>query len=101
MTPHTIGIALGVALTRFAGAQQPSVRPSAPVGPHAIELHLADRWMHGRQQPRFTASRESDQWLFIDSVRGRTAPSGDGTRTFFLCLDARNSNRRATIVVRG
>lgn len=39
-------------------------------GDWVVEQQTRDRWMHGRQQSRFTPHAESRAWLFVDSIRG-------------------------------
>src|SRR5207302_1945514 len=35
-----------------------------------MELQTSDRWMHGRQQARFSPFERSQTWLLVDSIRG-------------------------------
>ena len=55
--------------------------PRAPVE-FAVEQRVRDRWLHGRQQPRFTRFADSRTWLLGDSLR--TATSGE--RRLYLTL---------------
>jgi hypothetical protein len=45
----------------------------------AVELRVRDRWLHERQQPRFTAFAMSRSWLLGDSLR---AAPGDRRRLY-------------------
>jgi len=47
-----------------ARAQRQALAPGA----QAIEVHVSERQLNGRQQPRFTRFREDAFWLFVDSV---------------------------------
>ena len=59
----------------WIGASSRAPAQELATGAHALEVHASERRLNGRQQPRFTPFRESDHWLFIDSVhrtdRGR------------------------------
>jgi hypothetical protein len=48
----------------------------------AVEQRVRDRWLHGRQQPRFTRFAESRTWLLGDSLRTSTS----GERRLYLTL---------------
>ena len=71
----TIGTAAGANLP----AQGPP--PRAPVE-FAVEQRVRDRWLHRRQQPRFTRFAESRTWLLGDSLRTSTS----GERRLYLRL---------------
>lgn len=45
----------------------------------AVEIHVSARQLNGRQQPRFTPFRSSDNWIFIDSVRAAPHLRGRGS----------------------
>ena len=60
-------------------AQAPPPRTPAPVE-FAVEQRTRDRWLHGRQQPRFTRFAESRSWLLGDSVRA----GASGGRRLYL-----------------
>jgi hypothetical protein len=81
-------VVLAIALSKpvSAGAQH------TQAGPHAIEIHVRERRLNGRQQPRFTPFQESDRWVFIDSER--TTSTG---RTLFVTLDQRNGDSHAVV----
>ena len=51
-------------------AQAPPPRTPAPVE-FAVEQRTRDRWLHGRQQPRFTRFAESRSWLLDREVDRR------------------------------
>jgi hypothetical protein len=48
----------------------------------AVELRIRDRWLQGRQQPRFTRFAASRTWLLGDSLRTATG----GERRLYLTL---------------
>jgi len=56
-------------------AQRQALAPDA----YAIEVHVTERHLNGREQPRFTPFRERDHWLFVDSLR-----RANGSRTVFV-----------------
>jgi hypothetical protein len=41
-----------------------------PAAQWFMELQTSDRWMHGRQQARFSPFARSQTWLLVDSIRG-------------------------------
>jgi len=55
-------------------------------GVYAIEVHVSERLLNGRQQQRFTPFRDRDYWLFADSARGT-----NGKRTAFVSSRERGS----------
>jgi hypothetical protein len=73
------GLATGTAAAASLPAQRPP--PQAPVE-FAVELRVRDRWLHGRQQPRFTRFATSRTWLLGDSMRTATG----GERRLYLTL---------------
>ena len=55
------------------------------------------RWLHGRQQPRFTVFRDARRWVHVDSV---VPHDGRRARTFHLRLEDRTVyDARATLRV--
>src|SRR5688572_13531834 len=76
---HSTVHAVSVALAAFAVALLPSASSaqSAPVifpgrtlaGEWAIEQQVDQRWMHGRQRPRFAPYRSPHRWIIVDSIR--------------------------------
>jgi hypothetical protein len=93
----TLGAAcwvLAIASPLVATAAQP--RPVQPVE-LAIEQNTRERWLHARQQPRFTRFTESRSWLLIDSLRGNTG----GERRMYLTLGRSANGRDSALVVFG
>src|SRR6186713_2458770 len=76
---HSIFHPVGVALATFALALLPSASaaqagPITLTGPTlagewAFEQQIEERWMHGRQRPRFAPSRSYSRWMIVDSIR--------------------------------
>ncbi|MEP6619142.1 MAG: hypothetical protein ABJE47_07505 [bacterium] len=60
-------------------AQTPTPRPPVVratdelVGEFAMEQETRERWMHGRQLPRFSPFALKHAWIFVDSLRGTAA----------------------------
>lgn len=67
--------------------------PSARVE-FAVEQRVRDRWMHGRQRPRFTRFGQERTWLLGDSLR--TAAGGE--RRLYLTL-ARTAGGRDSALI--
>lgn len=42
-------------------------------GEYAMEQETRERWMHGRQLPRFTPFTSNRSWIFVDSLRDSAA----------------------------
>ena len=72
-------LATGSAVAASLPAQRPP--PQAPVE-FAVEQRVRDRWLHGRQQPRFTRFAPSRTWLLGDSMR--TGAGGERRLYFTL-----------------
>jgi hypothetical protein len=76
---HSIFHPVRVGLAAFAVALLSTASPaqSAPTtltgptlaGEWALEQQTAQRWMHGRQRPRFTPLRSDRRWIVVDSIR--------------------------------
>ena len=60
-------VPVGHCLLLLAIAGNARAQALAP-GTHAIEVHVRERQLNGRQQPRFTPFRQTDSWLFVDSL---------------------------------
>ena len=60
----------------------------------AVEQSVRDRWMHGRQQPRFTRFATARTWLFGDSVRMGV----EGGRRLYLTLARRPEARDSAVI---
>ena len=95
--------AIGAALAAFAVALLPSKASpqSAPVtltgptlaGEWALEQQTQERWMHGRQRPRFAPFHADRHWMVVDSIRG-----GAPSRRVYLTL-GRSANGRDSAVI--
>jgi hypothetical protein len=81
---------LGVVALSVGGASSARAQELAP-GAHAIEVHVSERRMNGREQPRFTPFSESDHWLFVDSLH-RTS----GAPEVFISFGVPSGPRRST-----
>lgn len=84
-------LALAAPLVRALSAQG----GNAPGVELAVEQQVRDRWMHGRQQPRFTPFASSRTWLLADSLRAGTG----GERRLYLTLGRFAYGRDSAIVV--
>lgn len=80
---------LGLAATPI----QPAVG-QAPAGEWSVEHQVRERWIHGRQLPRFTRFRAHHSWIIVDSLRGD--PRG---RRIHLTLRRSASERDSALVV--
>ena len=84
-TPRLFTVAgwltIGTGAATTLPAQVPPPRTPPPVE-FAVEQRVRDRWLHGRQQPRFTRFAESRTWLLVDSLRTGTS----GERRLYLTL---------------
>jgi hypothetical protein len=75
----------------------PLVRGDTPLtGEYAMEQETRERWMHGRQQPRFTPFNSSRFCIFVDSLRDDA--SG---RRIHLRLDPSMNGRDSALIVVG
>src|SRR5882724_6414714 len=78
-------------------AQPPSSRPSADfTGRWAIERVTHDRWMHGRQQSRFTPFKSNRDWILVDSIR-----DDEAGRRLYLTLGRSAYGRDSALIVVG
>jgi hypothetical protein len=85
--------AIAAAVPHCAFAQVAISNGSAVLrGEWAVEEQVSERWLHERQQPRFTPRRESDEWVFVDSVR----PAGAGQRIWLAI--ARNARPETAVI---
>jgi hypothetical protein len=63
----------------------------------AVEVQVRDRWMHGRQRPRFTRFAQARGWLLVDSLR--VGERGD--RRAYLTTGRFGSGRDSAMIVFG
>src|SRR5215213_2353463 len=59
----------------------------------AVEEQTRDRWMHGRQRPRFTRFVSARTWLLADSLRA----NGGGEQRLYLTLGRSAAGRDSAI----
>src|SRR5690348_2387092 len=85
--------AIAAALPHRAFSQD-TLRRSGPAlkGEWAIEQQESERWMHGRQQSRFSPRHGSDEWIFVDSIR----PTVAGQRIWLAI--ARNARPESAVI---
>jgi hypothetical protein len=91
--PRILAVALvGLASAPFRSSlAQGRTEPTVEL---AFEQQVRDRWMHGRQQPRFTPFTTSRKWLLVDSLR-----AGDrGERRLYLTMGRFAEGRDSAIV---
>ncbi|MFL5614803.1 MAG: hypothetical protein ACJ796_14165 [Gemmatimonadaceae bacterium] len=84
-------------LLAVASAASPAAAQVAGQSPQfrAIEVHVHERRLDGRQNPRFTPYSDADRWLIVDSVH---AGGAAGMRMVFSTIDE-HSDSRATVVL--
>src|SRR5262245_40038026 len=92
------GIVLVVGIAAApADAQSPAPRAATDSFAYAMEVLSGERWMHGRQQSRFSPFGAEERWrLVIDSVR-----VAGGTRRLYLSIGNTASGRDSALVVVG
>lgn len=83
-----------LALLAFATAPIQSAAGQRLAGEWAIEHQVRDRWMHGRQLPRFSQFRSNRSWLVVDSLR-----DGASGRKIHLTLRQIAAGRDSAVVV--
>src|SRR5687767_6425488 len=94
--PPLFAATLVVIATSPIRALPAQVRPG-PVVELAVEQQVRDRWMHGRQQSRFTPFASFRSWLLVDSLR-----DGPGhEHQLYLTLGRFADRRDSAIVVFG
>jgi hypothetical protein len=62
--------------------------------PTAVEIRSHERWLEGREQPRFTPFDSSTRWLFVDSARAEGS-----SRRWFVSI-GRGAKEQASVLVR-
>lgn len=83
-----------LALLAFSTAPIQSAVGQGLAGEWAIEHQLRERWIHGRQLPRFSPFRPHHSWIVVDSLRGDS--SG---RRIYLTLGRFASGRDTALIV--
>ena len=66
----------------------------SPSAEWVVEREVSDRWLHGRQLPRFVPYRRNREWLFVDSVRTDAA-----RRHLYLTLRRLGTRRDSGLIV--
>lgn len=85
---------VAVALLALATAPiQPAIGQRLS-GEWAIEQQVRDRWMHGRQLPRFSQFRSNRNWFVVDSLR-----AGASGRRIHLTLRRVSGGRDSALIV--
>jgi hypothetical protein len=76
------------------GALSAQARPT-PAVELAIEQQVRDRWMHGRQRPRFTRFASARTWLLVDSLRAGER----GERRMYVTMGRSAAGRDSAMIV--
>ena len=79
-----------------ADAQNPVSRAPADSLAYGMEILTRERWMHGRQQSRFSPFGEERGRLLIDSIRSESS-----TRRYYLSIGNTAFGRDSALVVVG
>ncbi|MEJ7811924.1 MAG: hypothetical protein WKG32_16045 [Gemmatimonadaceae bacterium] len=94
---------LALSLLSLLPAALPA-QAAAPAAEYSVEIQVRDRWMHGRQQPRFTTFAQARSWLSMDSLRadsaaGAAGAAGAGQHVAYFTLGRFASGRDSGLIV--
>ena len=91
----TLALLATAALPAESHAQAPVTLPRPTLSAEwAVEQQVRERWLHGRQQPRFTPFIDSRQWVIVDSIRDAAS-----ARRFYLTLTRSADGRDSALIV--
>lgn len=99
--PSLVALALvgaATVLVPHGAASQAPVTLTGPtlLGEWAMEQQTRERWMHGRDRPRFTPFRATRRWVMVDSIRDSAT-----TRRLHLTLERTVRGRDSALIVVG
>jgi hypothetical protein len=95
LTATALVVLTSAAVPHQAFSQTPEFSASpSPTGEWAVEQQSRERWLHGRQQSRFTPFHTTRQWIIADSIRN----DGAGRR-LFLTLGRNGYGRDSALIV--